>query len=71
MGANQGPAAASTGSYGGSGAGETGKKETGKKGTGGDMLAACACVRLVMARGSDLAHETGEPITHDGPDPGR
>ena len=35
------------------------------------MLAACACMRLVMAKGSDLVHERGEPSTNDGPDPGR
>lgn len=35
------------------------------------MLSACACMRLVVARGSDLVHERGEPSTNDVPDPGR
>lgn len=57
--------------------GEAGQERQERRGqevsgwAGGDMLAACACVRLVVARGSDLVHETGEPSTHDGPDPGR
>ena len=35
------------------------------------MLSACACMRLVVARGSDLVHERGEPSKNDVPDPGR
>lgn len=35
------------------------------------MLPVCACVRLVVARGSDLVHKRGEPSTKDAPDPGQ
>lgn len=63
MRASQDLAATSTGSCGGSrqrGCAETGKRGTrGVRWAGSESLSACACMRLVVARGSDLVHERG------------